>query len=357
MVRLLFYVYLEIARIKQSLAMKKSIGWIGGTILFLVGFYLAGPSPVTPVWNPVMPSVPQTAGELEAYVANQESKHKVKPDNEARIVWADSTKQKTKYSVVYLHGYSASQGEGDPVHKNFAKEFGCNLYLARLAEHGVDTTENLLYMTPDRLWASSKEALAIGKVIGENVIIMSTSTGGTMALILAGEYPDDVFALLNMSPNITINDPLAWIGNNHWGLQLARIVKGGDNYVPKVKPGIDVALNNKYWNEKYRFESVCQLEELVEDKMNKATFEKVKQPCLNLYYYKDEEHQDKTVKVSAILEMHQQLATPDSLKVAMAIPNAGGHVMGSYVCSDDIPGVQQAMQKFAIEKLKMKPVL
>src|SRR6478609_1549179 len=175
MVRLLFYVYLEFARtIKQSLTMKKSIAWIGGTILLLVGFYLVGPSPATPVWNPVMPTVPQTAGELEAYVANQESKHKVKPDNEARIVWADSSKQKTKYSVIYLHGYSASQGEGDPAHRNFAKEFGCNLYLARLADHGVDTTENLLYMSPDRLWARSKEAFAIGKAIGEHVIIMRT---------------------------------------------------------------------------------------------------------------------------------------------------------------------------------------
>ncbi len=336
--------------------MKILLAWIGIPILLLIGFYLAGPSPSTPVWDPVMPTVPQDPAELEAYVATQESKHKLKPDNEARIVWSDSTKQKTKFSVVYLHGYSASQGEGDPVHKIFAKEFGCNLYLARLADHGVDTTENLLYFTPDRWWASSKEALAIGKSIGDNVIIMSTSTGGTMALILAAEYPQDVFALLSMSPNIAINDPLAWIGNNPWGLQLARIVKGGDYNVPKVKSDVDVALNNQYWNSKYRFESACQLEELLESKMNTSTFEKVKQPVLDLYYYKDEIHQDSTVKVSAILDMHKQLGTPDSLKVAVAIPNAGGHVMASYICSRDIESVQSEMRKFAVDKLKMTPI-
>ena len=336
--------------------MKKGIAWIGIPVLFFVVFYLAGPSPSTPKWDPAMPVVPQDPLELEAYVSNQESKHKLKPDNEARIIWADSTRKRTEYSVVYLHGFSASQEEGDPVHTQFAKEFGCNLYLARLADHGVDTTENLLYFTPDRWWASSKEALAIGKAIGENVIIMSTSTGGTMALILAAEYPKDVFALMNMSPNIAINDPLAWIANNPWGLQLARIVKGGDYNIPKVKPGVDIALNNQYWNEKYRFESACQLQELLEIKMNKSTFEKVKQPCLDLYYFKDEIHQDSTVKVSAILDMHKQLGTPDSLKVAIAIPNAGGHVMGSYICSGDLESVQNEMRRFAIEKLKVRKV-
>ncbi len=331
----------------------KSVSIIG---FLLFGFYLAGPSPSAPRWDPAMPVVPQQPAELEAYVANQESKHKVKPDNEARIIWADSSKQKTKYSVIYLHGYSASQGEGDPVHRAFAKEFGCNLYLARLADHGIDTTEQLLYFTPDRWWASSKEALAIGKAIGDHVIVMSTSTGGTMALILAAEYPEDVYALLNMSPNVAINDPLAWIANNHWGLQLARMVRGGLYNIPRVKPGADTILNNQYWNRKYRLESACQLEELIEDKMDKSTFEKIKQPCLDLYYYKDETHQDPTVKVSAILDMHAQLGTPDSLKTALAIPNAGGHVMGSYIVSEDLESVQKAMRDFAVQKLKMKLV-
>jgi hypothetical protein len=61
--------------------------------------------------------------------------------------------------VVYIHGFSASQEEGDPVHYTFAKKFGCNLFLNRLADHGVDTTEPLLNVTADKLWSSAKEAL------------------------------------------------------------------------------------------------------------------------------------------------------------------------------------------------------
>ena len=325
-------------------------------IILLVGIYFMGPEPDQPVWDMDRAIVPQDPASLEAYVKTQESAHKLKPDNEARIVWADFSKRKTAYSVVYLHGFSASQEEGDPIHERFAKSFGCNLYLARMSDHGIDTTEQLLYFTPDRWWKSSKEALAIGKALGEKVIVMSTSTGGTMALVLAAEYPKDVFALINMSPNVAINDPAAWISNNPWGLQLARLVVGGNYNIPKVKPGVDIKLSNQYWNDKYRLEAVCQLEELLEDKMNKATFEKVRQPCLTLYFYKNEQEQDPTVKVSAILEMNSRLSTPDSLKMAVPIPNGGGHVLGSYIVSKDIETVSNEVRKFAIEKLGMKPI-
>lgn len=315
----------------------------------LVVLYFIGPVPEKPVWNTEMISVPQDPVALENYIEQQESKHKLKPDNEARIIWFDSLKRKTPYSVIYLHGFSASQKEGDPVHINFANEFGCNLYLARLADHGVDTTEQLLHFTPDRWWRSCKEALAIGKAIGEKVIIMSTSTGGTMSLILAGEYPEDVHALINMSPNIAINDPSAWLLNDPWGLQIARMVIGGDYQNIQYDSARQI-----YWNAKYRLESVVQLEELIEDKMKDETFKKVKQPSLTLYYYKNDTAQDPTVKVSAMLAMHSKLGTPDSLKVAVPIPNAGFHVIGSSLVSKDLETVQNEARKFALEKLKMQ---
>jgi pimeloyl-ACP methyl ester carboxylesterase len=118
----------------------------------------------------------------------QESKHKLKPDNEARIVWAnDSLKQKTEYVIVYLHGFSASQEEGNPVHRRIAAQFGCNLYLSRLSEHGIDTTDALFNMTAESLWESAKEALCHRQATWPyKVILMGTSTGGTLALAACG---------------------------------------------------------------------------------------------------------------------------------------------------------------------------
>jgi esterase/lipase len=320
-------------------------------IILLVGIYFLGPEPDRPAYDKAMPAVPGTPAELEKYVADQDAKHKIKPNNEARIIWNDSSRQKTTYAVVYLHGFSASQAEGDPLHHRIAKTFGCNLYLSRLADHGIDTTEVLLQFSADRAWASAKEALAIGKQIGDKVIILSTSTGGTLALMLAAEYPADVFALINLSPNIAINDNAAFMLNDPWGLQIARMVMGGKYRITDASEE-----HAKYWNKKYRLESLTQLEELLESSMKKELFEKVKQPSLTLYYYKNEEEQDPQVKVSAMLKMNEQLGTSSDFKVAKAIPDAGAHVLGSSMTSKDLDGVYQEIEKFAIGKLNMKPL-
>jgi pimeloyl-ACP methyl ester carboxylesterase len=318
--------------------------------IVLAAVYMVGPVPQHPVYDATFPEVPQESAAIEQFIASNEAKHKLKPENEARVVWADSSKTKTEYAVVYLHGFSASQKEGDPVHLRFAEEFGCNLYLSRLADHGVDTTEALLYFTADRVWNSAKEALAVGQAIGEKVILISTSTGGTVALMLAAQYPERVHALINLSPNIAINDPAAFLANDPWGLQIARLVMGGKYRVTKNETH---PVSSKYWNGKYRLESVVQLEELLETSMTKETFQKIHQPCLTLYYYKNEEEQDPEVKVSAMLEMHSQLGTPGDLKVAKAIPTAGAHVIGGALASKDVESVYREMVSFARTKLKL----
>jgi esterase/lipase len=320
-------------------------------IILLIGIYFIGYSPDKPEYRPELPSVPAGADALEQYIAVHEAQHKLKPENEARIVWSDSTRKKTAFAVVYLHGFSASRMEGDPVHRDFARKFGMNLYLSRLADHGVDTTESLLYFTPDRLWESGKQALQIGKQLGDKVILMGTSTGASLALMLAAQYPDDVYALINLSPNIEINNGAAFITNNPWGLQISRLVKSG-NY-NNTGGSEDEA---KYWNTKYRLEAVGQLQEFLESAMTKSLFKRVKQPSLTLYYYKDEANQDQTVRVDAMLRMERELGTPDEMKEAIAIPGAGGHVLGSSVVSKDIPAVENAIDKFAVEKLKLVPV-
>jgi len=324
--------------------------WFGIFLLVLIIIYFLGPQPATPKYNNELPNIPSDAIQLEKYIANNEAKHKLKPDNEARILWYnDSTKEKTEYAVVYLHGFSASQEEGDPVHKEFAKKFGCNLYLARLAEHGVDTTEPLANYTAEKSWRSAVEAYAIGKQLGRKIILMSTSTGGTLALKLCAEFPD-IAANIMMSPNIAINDPNAWLLNNHWGLQIAHLIVGEHRTVQDT-----TALYAKYWNNRYSTSSLVQLEELLESTMKESTFKKVTQPTLMLYYFKDDDHQDDVVKVSAMKRMFLQLGTPDSLKREVALPNTGNHVLASPIKSKDIDGVRSQTETFAIEILHLQP--
>lgn len=331
--------------------MMRVLYWILGIVVLLATAYLMGPKPSKPVYSNVLPSVPGTVEGLEGHVKGRESKQRVKPENEARIIWADdSLKARSPFAVVYLHGFTASQEEGDPIHLNFSDVFGCNLYLSRLAEHGLVTDEPLLELTADKYWESAKEALAIGARLGQKVILMGTSTGGTNALQLAAAFPDKVHGLILLSPNIEIFDPNAPLLNNPWGLQAARLIKKSDY----VMSSDQTDTYKKYWYSKYRLEGVVALQEMIETTMNRETFSKVKAPVLMMYYYKDPTRQDSVVKVSAMNRMFGQLGTPAAAKREVAVPGAGDHVIGSYIKSMDLATVQREAIRFGVEVLGMK---
>jgi pimeloyl-ACP methyl ester carboxylesterase len=229
-----------------------------------------------------------------------------------------------------------------------------NLYIPLLASHGIDTTEALIDMTPDRLYESAKEALVAAQALGDKVILMSTSTGGTLSLKLAAEFPELVTGLILYSPNIAINNGAAFLLSKHWGLQIARAVSHGKYRVTNSDFGSEEC---KYWYCKYRLEGVVYLQQLVEATMTRETFEKVNQPVFLGYYYKDAEHQDPTVKVDAMLNMFGQLGTSENMKVKVAFPEAGCHPIASKLFSKSWQDVEKASYQFAEEKLGLVPII
>jgi pimeloyl-ACP methyl ester carboxylesterase len=311
----------------------------------LFAVYLLGPKFDKPVYNRNLPSISLTVRNVESYVNSIEASKKLFPDNQARIVWNnDSLKNMTEYVVLYLHGFSACWFEGSPSNTDFAKMIGANLYLSRLASHGIDTTEELIDMYPSTLYDSAKEALIIARSLGNKVIILSTSTGGTLALKLAADFPNLIHSLILLSPNIAINNPAAALLTKPWGLQIARLSGGSGKYrnVPSENE-----TEKKYWYKHQRWESAIYLQQLIETTMTKEVFAAVKQPVFLGYYYKNEKEQDQTVMVGPMLSMFDQLGTPDSLKVKVAFPEAGCHVIGCSLFSKDYLNVEKEMVKFA----------
>jgi len=319
-------------------------------IIVLSVFYFLGPKVESPDLDKTLPEVTSDLMQLEKEINQREASiENLKPDNEARIVWFDSIPQKTKYSIVYLHGWSASQEEGDPLHQETAKRFGCNLYLPRLAGHGLDENENMLHLTATDLLNSAKEAIAVGKKLGDKVILMTTSTGGTLALHLAGG-DEDIAGLILYSPNIEIFDPNAKLLAKNWGLQMAKMVDGDDYY----EFGNSTPIKNQYWTTKYRLEALVQLQALLESTMVEETYEKITQPVFIGYYYRDEVHQDSTVSVAAMLEMFDDLGTNSEKKSKKAFPKSGDHVLASYITSKDLESVRTETFRFLEETLGMQ---
>ncbi|WP_222983240.1 alpha/beta hydrolase [Flagellimonas meishanensis] len=324
-------------------------------LIFLLGLfllvYLLGPRVEKPNLDTGLPKVSTDLVDLEHWIRSKEASiSNIKPNNEARIIWFDSIPKKTEYSIVYLHGWSASQMEGHPVHINMAKKFGCNLYLPRLAGHGLNEEEAMLNITSDQVLASAKEAISVAKNLGKKVIVMATSTGGTLALHLAGG-DKDVAAILLYSPNIEIYDPNAKLLAGPWGLQLAKMVKKSDYHEFDASPE-----KQKYWTTKYRVEALTHLQALVDNTMTPETFEKVTQPVFMGYFYRSDSIQDKVVSVPAMLTMFDQLGTPSELKRKKAFPDSGDHVITSQITSKDLESVQRETENFLRQIVKLDPV-
>lgn len=334
--------------------MNRIIRFLAFIILIVVVAYLMGPKPPQVELSKDLPSISASIANIDDYVKMNDAGLNLKPDNESRIIWAnDTVKERTDCTLLYLHGFSASWYEGYPANVEFAKHFGCNAYFPRLASHGIETEDALIDMTPDRLWDSAKEALMIARTLGRKVIIMGTSTGGTLALKLASDFPEYVDGLILYSPNIRINNKAAFLLSKPWGLQIGRYTEGGSYRVSDEEPDSKYC---KYWNCKYRMEAVVFLQQLLDETMINQTYKNVNEPVFLAYYYKDETHQDDIVRVDAMLKMFDHLGTPADLKEKVAFPEAGDHVIGSELKSGAYKDVIAGTIKFGEEILKLKPV-
>ena len=328
----------------------KSLKITSGIILLVLITYFAGPQLPSTALSTKLPVVPEPVTE---FVAHLESLEKIRPGNEAKIIWAnDSLHTQTDFVLLYLHGFSTCRFEGSPINQDFPKRYKCNAYLARLASHGLVTDNALIDMTPDRLYESAKTALMIATHLGKKVIIMGTSTGGTLGLKLAADFPDLVSGLILYSPNVRIKNKASLLLSKPWGLQIARLTFGGNFRTSSDDPAGEIC---KYWYCSYRAEGTVYLQQLIDATMNEEVFSKVSCPLFLGFYYKDEEHQDQVVDVKKALEMFGKVGTPASQKIAQSFPNAGTHIIACSLFSKSVPEVASATYEFAEDILKMVP--
>lgn len=330
---------------------KRILKWLIVVVLGLSLIYFLGPKPESPELSRSITPISVSLNNLDSFVEQSESVTNLKDNNQARIIWADNTLSKTEYSVVYLHGFSASQGEGFPLHQDFAKRYGCNLYLARLAGHGIANQNAMKGLNAAHLMKSARDAIAIGQLLGDKVIVMGTSTGSTLALYLAGGK-NEIHALIMYSPNIAVNDKSANLLTGPWGYQLAEYVAGGE----VIDWGSSSGFDSLYWNTSYHIDGLIAMQDLIDQTMNKQTFQAVKQPVFMGYYFKNEEEQDQIVSVPEMLNMFDLLGTPQEKKVREAFPGAGHHVIASSYKSRDVESVKKSTYQFAEEVLHLKPI-
>jgi pimeloyl-ACP methyl ester carboxylesterase len=332
--------------------MLKAIFWLAGIIVILAVVFFAGPKVDKAQLDPTLPVVTQDLTKLEEEIDQSEAALKeMKPNNQARIVWADtSRKEKTPYSIVYIHGFGASWAEGDPIHRDLAKRYGANLYLARMHDAGISDPEAFEDLTPENFAAGAKRALAIGKAIGDSVIVIGTSAGGLLTVFLASSHPE-LKGVVLYSPCMAVATPAMKLMTGPWGKQILHAVMG-DHREPIDS---DPELAN-FWLQRYHTNGLTTLQQTIDAVAQPEVYAKIKMPLFMGYYYKNEKEQDQTVSVKAMQEMFPLLGTPAELKVEKAFPESGDHVIGSRLRSKDVKGVYEATDAFFQTVLGLKPV-
>ena len=329
----------------------KYLKYLGLALIALLILYLLGPKVHYLPIDYATPAIRVGLEELDSLVASEESTvTNLKPGNEEQIIWADTIKKKTPYSLIYMHGFSASHEEGAPIHQEFAKRYGMNLLLTRLADHGRADDNTFKGLTPDTFFESAQHALEIGKLLGDSIIIMSCSTGGTLSIMLDPTC-DLISGYIMYSPNIDIKDPTTDLLIKPWGKQIMDLVMHGEyNHITYTEQA------RKFWNPTYHTDGILALKTMLEENMTNEKFQAFTRPFFLGYYYKDKDNQDDVVSIDDMMRFYEMAGTREPLKRKVCFPNAGAHVISSYVFSKELDNVKSQTYKFAEEILHLKPV-
>lgn len=236
--------------------------WIG-RILLVIGVLVGGVwafGPREPVDREISFDPASIGDDLDTWLAAQEATvPNLNPEVAKRIVWAGTPGQKTPQVVVYVHGFSATSEEIRPVPDQIAASLGANLYFARLTGHGRDSAAMAEPTAGDWL-EDFAETMEIARRIGDDVIVISTSTGGTITAI-ANTDPHlsaGIMAQIFVSPNFALNNPAAPILNWPAARYFLPLFFGPEREFEPKNEG-----HAKYWTTKYPSEAVFPMAAIV----------------------------------------------------------------------------------------------
>lgn len=244
--------------------------------LLVLGGLMVALGPRARVSDPEV-SLPELPSDLDRWLEEREGAvHGLLPEEAKGITWRDGPGRRTPMAVVYLHGFSADRHEIDPVPARVAEALGANLFHTRLTGHGTSPTG--MGEATARDWLEdAAEAVAVGSAIGDRVILMGTSTGGTLALWAASQpWGERLEAIVLLSPNLGINDPLEGVILWPWGNLLVRLVLGPERCFEPANEG-----QARHWTTCYPSRAILPMMALV-DHVRRLPLGSVRVPALVL---------------------------------------------------------------------------
>lgn len=270
---------------------------------------------------------------LDDYLAGSEGNIPDLIENTEKIIkWHKKKGKKTDYSFIYIHGFTATRQETSPVTDLVAQKLHANVFYCRLKGHGRDA-EALKEPTVNDWINDVYEAYEIGKMIGDQVIIIAVSTGAPLGLWLCSQF-EAIAAAVLISPNYGPADKMSNLILLPWGNVLIKLFAGKYmkwNYIND--------LQTKYWTTRYRSEAllpmmgICKLG-------RKLELNKIQLPVLCLYTEKDE-----VVSIPALKKAFHRIG---SSKKKIINTNAPDHILAGDILS---PETNESTVKYILDFL------
>lgn len=217
--------------------------------------------------------------DVEAWITGKEQQFSdIRPGDGKRILWAGEKGRKTPLSIVYVHGFSGSPAEIRPVPDEVARALGANLFFTRLAGHGRDGAAMAEASAEDWLFDMA-EAMAIGRRLGDRVIVIGTSTGGTLAALAAGDpqLNEGLAGTVLVSPNFGLHAPAQWL------LDAPFIESWGDMVAGETRAFTPLNADHaRHWTTEYPTAALYPMARLIRA-ARAADHEQARTPALFLY--------------------------------------------------------------------------
>ncbi|EFL90034.1 carboxylesterase [Ahrensia sp. R2A130] len=272
-------------------------------------------------------SADAVGSDIEGYLAKSEAAFTdIKPGAEKRIIWdSDIAKVQTDIAVVNIHGFSASSEEIRPVPDMVADRLQANLFFGRLAGH-ARSPDAMAEPSVNDWMNDTAEAIEIGRRIGKKVIIISTSTGGTLAT-WAATKPDlikDVAGIVFISPNYAVQNASADILTLPWARQLVPVLAGAERSWEPMN-----AEQEKWWSTTYPTVAALPMKASI-DHVRALPFEDIKVPALFMFH-----DDDGVVKSSVTREVAARWGGPAKIIAVEDSTDTSKHVIAGAITSPE----------------------
>lgn len=156
--------------------------------------------------------------EIRSQIDSQESSVSgLKPGNAAKVaLLRGKEKSKTSLAFLYVHGFSASPKEASPLTEDLATQLKSHAYLMRLDGHGLEIP--LQNIRLEKWQDQVREAIQLSSDLGEELVIVSTSTGAAVVASVLENSKASIRAVIFLSP---------FFGSPRWDSNLLLLPFGG----------------------------------------------------------------------------------------------------------------------------------